>query len=322
VIDIDLRAKQVYGTSWFTLFSPRIQHYTIGVEPVAPDWVADLGAQRDAYPVVMSWMGRPDSGRSRGQGLFRRSYEYATNFEGGDARLRGVPTGLKGVPIQVWSTKSFTATWQALPARPLFASKLRPAGNDHRELEGEITSEQPIRLDDAVLIHAPDTNVDRPIRVYDLGTLLPNTARRITTGGLVPKDGYFTGTELGQTPTFSRGGRRWNPNPVTEPTSSLVKRALFFELVSQRSDMANMTNRSLRSLDQSWRVRRNPNEVIIYGRLTPSVGQAEDMTQDPVSPSRLWLGALPGRGAARPTLSGTLRQETYVRVFIPIDTRP
>ena len=32
------RPAQAYGTTWFTLFSPRIQNYTIGMEPSAPDW--------------------------------------------------------------------------------------------------------------------------------------------------------------------------------------------------------------------------------------------------------------------------------------------
>src|SRR5262249_7957947 len=34
VVDIDLhpQTRQVYGSSWFTVFSPRLQHYDIGVE--------------------------------------------------------------------------------------------------------------------------------------------------------------------------------------------------------------------------------------------------------------------------------------------------
>ena len=36
VVDIDLAGKRVDGNTWFTLFSPRIQNYTIGVEPAGP----------------------------------------------------------------------------------------------------------------------------------------------------------------------------------------------------------------------------------------------------------------------------------------------
>ena len=37
VVDIDLRTRraEAVGHTWFSLFSPRIQHYTIGVEPRA-----------------------------------------------------------------------------------------------------------------------------------------------------------------------------------------------------------------------------------------------------------------------------------------------
>src|SRR5262249_41746028 len=103
LVDIDLRGKQaeVYGQSWFTIFSPRIQHYTIGVEPAA-----DTGwAPRDKRSVVLGWRGRPDSSamgfrRSRSQSLFRRTYEFEPDC-----------SGVRGVPIPVWSTKSFVASW-------------------------------------------------------------------------------------------------------------------------------------------------------------------------------------------------------------------
>ena len=46
LVDIDLRGKQadVYGHSWFTIFSPRIQHYTIGLEPAVESGWAPAGA--------------------------------------------------------------------------------------------------------------------------------------------------------------------------------------------------------------------------------------------------------------------------------------
>ena len=47
-------------------------------------------------------------------------------------------------------------------------------------------------------------------------------------------------------------------------------------------------------------------------------GPAEAMTMNGASPSRLWLGTLPAVGQSRPALPGTLDQETYVRIFIPI----
>ena len=34
--------------------------------------------------------------------------------------------------------------------------------------------------------------------------------------------------------------------------------------------------------------------------------------------TRLWLGELPGEGKERPRLSGTLNQDTFIRVFLPV----
>src|SRR5262249_50636461 len=93
VVDFDLGGGQVYGSTWFSIFSPRIQHYTIGVEPVSPGWSAITDQAQT--PATISWMGRPDDsyggyGRPRSSGLFRRAYDYETDA-----------SGLRGVPIQV-----------------------------------------------------------------------------------------------------------------------------------------------------------------------------------------------------------------------------
>ena len=44
LVEIDLRAPQIYGTTWATLFSPRIQNYTIGIEPTGPSASQSSGA--------------------------------------------------------------------------------------------------------------------------------------------------------------------------------------------------------------------------------------------------------------------------------------
>ena len=77
-------------------------------------------------------------------------------------------------------------------------------------------------------------------------------------------------------------------------------------------------NNALRYLDQSWR-RKNQDELILFGRVAAKSGPAEEVTQSPAGACRLWLGPRePGKG--RPALPGTLNQETYVRVFLPVRT--
>src|SRR5262249_45460821 len=117
LVDIDMRsslredgtpaAARAYGASWFAILSPRIQNYTIGVAPMLHTW---QGLEAPAQPVepTMSWLGRPEfagmgaSGRRGSTSLFSRTYSYEPKA-----------TGLRDVPIPVWTTKSFTASWEA-----------------------------------------------------------------------------------------------------------------------------------------------------------------------------------------------------------------
>jgi hypothetical protein len=86
-------------------------------------------------------------------------------------------------------------------------------------------------------------------------------------------------------------------------------------------------NSGLRFLDESWRLqpqgegvgRRYRDEVILIARTPPVSDKAETVAQNGVSPSRLWLGRLPD-GGSRPALSGYLQQETYVRIYVPVQS--
>jgi hypothetical protein len=179
-----------------------------------------------------------------------------------------------------------------------------------------------MKLDDAVIIYGEqvigDDGKARP-GVWKLGTLAPNTPVQVELRDPDLEPTWFGTTSSNETTSnYYRRRGRWVEPQTGEATSSLVKTALFFDIADRKKEMSN---RSLRYLDQSWRVKHNQKGAIIYGRLALPVGPAEQITQDPVSPSRLWLGVLPGQGVNRPALSGTLRQETYVRIFIPIETK-
>jgi hypothetical protein len=104
-----------------------------------------------------------------------------------------------------------------------------------------------------------------------------------------------------------------------------VKRLMFFGV----SGATNEGNSGLRLLDQSWRLaplttiptptqQQFRDEAILAARAPSVTGPAEATTTGGASPSRLWLGALPGSGDPRPALPGNLSQETYVRVYIPV----
>src|SRR5262249_20799603 len=141
VVDIDLSPAvdpqnpppRVYGTTWFTLFSPRIQHYTIGVEP-AESW--GVAGGQGAPSTTLGWLGKPTDqwggmGRGGSQSLFRRTYDYADDL-----------SGLVGVPIQVWATKSFSASWMVPSAGTTvpFSAEVKHAPGRPELLIGTVTS--------------------------------------------------------------------------------------------------------------------------------------------------------------------------------------
>lgn len=317
LVDIDQVGNQMYGHTWFTIFSPRIQHYTVGVEP-AEGWATASPELRKADTVLVSWMGRPEMGfggvnRASSQSLFRRSYDYMPDA-----------TGLRGVPIQVWTTKSFMSEWQTPidPKRQPFKADLsEPVGGAEAvaRLTGTITSRLPVELEDVYLLYRNNA--------YHLERLEPNTPKRV--------DNLFTNREaptvstwLNTTPTdpapqvmAPRPGAT-APRPQ-ESSYATIKRIEFFRAdtnAAGRADGAGRTKDSLLyNLDQSWRLGQKQG-IILVGRMPRKQGAAETITRDSLSASQLWLGQLPVSGQPRPEIPGSLNQETYVRVFLPIKT--
>src|SRR5262249_54029190 len=107
LLDIDQLGGRptVQGTTWFTLYSPRLASYTVGIEPLAPQWAPAGSVPPPPSGLVLSWLGRPEDsgfnsyGRQSAQRLFQKEYAFAP---GG--------AGARGVPVPYGGTKSFTAS--------------------------------------------------------------------------------------------------------------------------------------------------------------------------------------------------------------------
>jgi hypothetical protein len=294
LVDVDLRRSEVYGNSWFTVFSPRIQNYTVAVRP-RPEWAKAAGPDDPAgVPPLVSWLGQTQSGR---QSLFHRSYEY---HDAGDA--------LVDVPIQVWSTKSFTARWRGAfgTGGPPFEAGLQRLGGFSTELAGSVTSHLPAPLRDAQLLYGD--------RRYNLGTLYPNTKRPLTAGDAGPVSDWLKG----EAPpgVYAGPGGRYQMQQEAESRFSLWPVLFHEKLLSAAGGSSH--NSTLRDLDQSWRLSPgDKDEAILVGRVEGRQGAAEAVANEPGTPTQLWLFGLPEAGIA-PEQHGTLRQDTYVRVFVPV----
>ena len=323
LIDVDMhQPRQAYGHSWFTLFSPRAQSYTVGIEPAVGTWTAAVPA-RAPGPVVTLLEGGDRTPRAGSQGLFGRPYEYAEDA-----------TGLIRVPVPVWSTRSFTASWRA----PLIAKK-PPVGitdeigpirtsRDGPGLVGRLTNHLPSVLKDVCLFYENHW--------YYLGDMAPDEQRRIepyfardAQGQRRPISAWFDDSTLAPGVPTAPSGRPINVGFLQNRTSyTIIKPMLFYRLANRAG-----TNAGLRPFDQSWRLEeqreypekdRRPfrHELILVARTPMLCDHAEQVTEDGATPARLWLGELPGPERTRPTLRGVITQETFLRVFIPVVREP
>jgi hypothetical protein len=284
LVDLDMDGHRSYGTTWFSLFSPRIQLYTIGIEPV-PLGPANPGSKLEPSTVV-SWLSRPEQGfggvnRPRSQGIFSRRYEFDT-----EARA------LKNVPIQVWTSKSFTASWdQPLPEghRPIRSTL------QHREsgtgLEGSVTNDLPFALGDVAII-LKEGGTGGSITVFTLDRLEPGQTGTIERGISTARLGDW----------ISRG----------TGTASTIREIMFHD-----AGLEDHSNRLYRGLAQAWRP-AHFDMAMLVASVPASEGPAESINGGSKTPSRLWLGAAPAPGAERPSLMGNLSQKTFVRAFLPL----
>ncbi|WP_143392820.1 hypothetical protein [Fimbriiglobus ruber] len=315
VVDIDVGGGRIYGRTWFTIFSPRIDSYTLAVEP-REGWAVGRPDVPSPVPLV-DWMG---GGRGGSRSFVSRGYTYHVDQIG-----RAVADGLERVPIQVWSTKAFTANWSAYSDRgtPLISSELEHPPSDPGAVAGTITNNLPVGvLNDVALIYAG--------KFYKLGTVPQG---RVTVSGVglgggavglqtdsewLAKNAPMPVANQQEYSGFGRSGRN-----TTIPGSSNLSMwgALFHEKATPPASGA-LKNASIRELDQSWRVSEdNRDEVILLARIGPVSGLSEEMmTREAESPSptKLWVKSLPGGTAARDQVPGSMRQETYIRAYIPI----
>lgn len=297
VVDVDARDGRVYGASWATVFSPRIDNYSVAFTPNDGWGTAEPGTAVGA-------LGAPRGGRP---GLVRRSYDVR-------------PEGLDRVPVQVWSTKPFAAQWSARGAK-VESDLVHPAG-DRTSVSGTVTHHLPVpALSECVAFYAGqaypltgDVLVrGEPVRLVLQSGLPAGQWMKSARGQLEP---MLSGVQAYAERPGQRAAQRAAAQPYTGPIP--LWSALFHEAALKNEDGVFARNASLRRLDQSWRLSEfNTDEVILIGRAVVPPSAAETALSGPESPTKLWLKALPGTGD-RPTIVGTGRQETWVRLYLPI----
>jgi hypothetical protein len=323
LIDIDLETPQVYGTSWFSVFSPRIQNYTFGVEPMfrsnAPAGLATAKAST-TVALLENPMATPHAGSTN---LFRQPYDYAEDA-----------AGIEYLPIPVWSTRSFIASWRT-PYPPDKAPIRAELVRRNDIVTGKIINELPLDLQDVCLFYKG--------KWYNLsdnggGTLaargglfaVDNLEMGDRHGKGQQLDTWFTNTSLlaGKRLVAGTPGRRGGFVPMQSSSNVMLKTLMFFRGESTRQNQTADTtalNSGCRTLDQLWRLQDLPTnanetkyreEVILVARTAFTAGKAKPINDE--SLVQLWSDQLPGSADQCPPLPGFLSQEAYIRVYIPV----
>lgn len=324
LIDVDLHPgpggvpPQVHGSAWFTLFSPRVASYTVGIEPDRRAWTAAPPEGAPGPTLTLLEAGERVL-RAGSQGLFKRPYEIADDA-----------SGLRRVPIPVWATRSFTADWRApAPVKAPVVGIHDDVGpvrmaRDGSGLVGRLTNHLPVRLQDVTLFYRG--------RAYFLDRLEPGEWKRLEPLFAAEARGqnrdpgpWFADQTLAPGLPLAPSGRPINAAFLQGRSAfQLMKPLLFF----RAAERGGSSNAGLRRLDQSWRLRELPqypapertpyrDEAILVARVPMLADTFPVAAGDPSAPTRLWLGRLPGEGDW-PQTAGFLTRETYLRVFLPV----
>jgi hypothetical protein len=285
----------------------------VGVEPNPAFWGGKNKETLSADQV--SWLGRSENegfgaiGRSESRSFFRRPYSYADEAK-----------GMRDVPIPVWTTRAFDATWEVALAKPPLQAELAYDTRDgSAKLSGTLKNNLGVDLEDVWIFFG------------DHGYPIPGRLKSTANGGGPLKISLEAASKrdiaqwVNETPREDAMRRdadvrsaqnHYNPTP-------LIRQAMFL-WKSRPNDPPR--NHDMRQFDFSWRLQKDQGqaetrlrEAILYAHVPFQRGQAETLTTGPSPmPTNLWLGELPTSGKPRPELAGILAQDTFVRVLMPV----
>jgi hypothetical protein len=290
IVDVDHPSRTLRGTGFLSIFSPRIDTYTIAMTPqlgAGGTW-AELGMGRDQADHNCSWLGVPEDafrslyGRGSVGLLGRKGYAYI----GSEA------TAVENVPIKVWSVGTFTGRWLA-QAAPILDGELRAA---ETALVGTVINRLDKPLHDVLVAYG---NL-----AYELGVLQPNTPLELTTKNQRVLSGLLGDQGLARISQerFHRGGA----GPRDLDVGRLVRILTFAARSPERA--GQLPNRYHRDLDLSDQLELG--RAVLIARVEAPGGQ-------------LWLGAAPETQAQPPAVQAETRQDTFLRIIVePKRTQP
>ena len=161
LVDIDAQGT-ARGASWFSIFSPRGESFDLSMRPRLPD-----GREPSQASLSLAWLGKAGTdfngmsyrGTQNTAPLWSQGYSIASSLD-----------AIRGVPIQVWASKSFTQRWLGRAPDLGLDVSLK---DDGREFSGTITNRLKRSDSSAGGVTLSNCFLVYENSAYKLGTLRP-----------------------------------------------------------------------------------------------------------------------------------------------------
>jgi hypothetical protein len=227
VIDFDAASGTVRGTSWMNVFSPCMENFNFSLRGRLPD-----GGEAPGNSII-AWLGL----HGDGLGGMNRNNTSAFGLESEPYRFSPALDAMQGVPIPIWSTKSFTARWSSDASSPVEAKLADEEGLP----AGRITNSGG-PLENCVLAYEH--------WAYELGTIATNatveigpTTRRVDLRTLLTGRKYAAGDKNSQ-----EGSTPYDQSSVDV---DYILRAIMFYEAAGGQHYTHLTNDDQRFLDMT-----------------------------------------------------------------------
>ncbi len=128
LVDIDAEGT-ARGASWFSIFSPRGESFDLTMRPRLPD-----GQRPEKASASLAWLGKAGN---EFNGMYSRDRQDSVPLSSQGYSIASSLSAIRGVPIQVWASKSFTQRWLGRAGQLGLDASLR---DDQRQLSGTIVN--------------------------------------------------------------------------------------------------------------------------------------------------------------------------------------
>jgi hypothetical protein len=290
LVDVDAVSAQIRGTSWMNVFSPRTQSFDLSAEPR----LLSGGPSAEAA-IPVAWLGLP------GKGLGGMDPQTSDTV-GGDSGYEFSPAldAIEGLPIRVWSSRSFTARWSA----PAPAAAVEANLAEEEQLLGAITNHLDFPLSNCILVYGR--------WAYELETIDPGQTVPVTTMTRQSRlRTRWTGRKLvlqsgsGEEKTGYRETEAAYDPGSTDPLY-VLRMMMFYEAIGGRSYTAGLDDDYQRFVDLSDLLKTG--RAVLVARAPDALGNARGGAQ-----WRSGSGAL-GQGPGD-------RRDIFYRFVLPVKNK-